>query len=131
MKYLTYIILMIFSFIIQTTFIQHIAIGGVMPNLMLLIVICVAFMQGESDGLFVGIIGGLLHDCFYGQYIGSNLFLYAIIGYIVGIVCRSLYKDNFFAPVVTSIIAILCYEFFFFCVKYSFKRSNKFTLFYC
>ena len=47
MKYLTYIILMIFSFIIQTTFIQHIAIGGVMPNLMLLIVICVAFMQGE------------------------------------------------------------------------------------
>lgn len=60
MKYLTYIILMIFSFIIQTTFIQHIAIGGVIPNLMLLIVICVAFMQGESDGLFVGIIGGLL-----------------------------------------------------------------------
>ena len=113
MKYLIYIMLMIFSFILQTTFIQHIAIDGIMPNLMLLLVICVAFMQGESDGLFLGIIGGLLHDCFYGQYIGSNLFLYAIIGYIVGIVCRSLYKDNFLVSVVTSVVATLGYEFFF------------------
>ena len=86
-------------------------------------------MQGESDGLFVGIIGGLLHDCFYGQYIGSNLFLYAIIGYIVGIVCRSLYKDNFFAPVVTSIIAILCYEFFFFVLNILLKGATNLPFF--
>lgn len=129
MKYLIYIMLMIFSFILQTTFIQHIAIDGIMPNLMLLLVICVAFMQGESDGLFLGIIGGLLHDCFYGQYIGSNLFLYAIIGYIVGIVCRSLYKDNFLVSVVTSVVATLGYEFFFFVLNVLLKGATNLSFF--
>ena len=129
MKYLIYIMLMIFSFILQTTFIQHIAIDGIMPNLILFLVICVAFMQGESDGLFLGIIGGLLHDCFYGQYIGSNLFLYAIIGYIVGIVCRSLYKDNFLVSVVTSVVATLGYEFFFFVLNVLLKGATNLPFF--
>ena len=129
MKYLIYIILMIFSFIIQTTFIQHIAIGGVTPSIMLLLVVCIAFMQGESDGLFMGIIGGLLHDCFYSQYIGSNLFLYAIIGYIVGIICRGLYKDNFFVPIITSVVATICYEFLFFVLNILLKGATNLPYF--
>lgn len=129
MKYLIYIIIMIFSFILQTTFIQYFAIAGIKPNVMLIFVICTALMQGESDGLFVGIIGGLLHDCFYSQYIGSNLFLYAVIGYIVGVICRNLYKDNIITPVITTLMATCAYEFFFYVLNILLKGATNLPFF--
>ena len=84
MRYVVYLIISTAIFIFQSTLCQYIAIAGIKPNFMLIFVVSIAFLKGRSEGILTGIIMGLLQDCYFGRTIGSNLFLYALIGYLVG-----------------------------------------------
>lgn len=111
MKHVGYLLLIMLIFIIQTTFINAIAIVGVKPNLLLIAVVLIGFLKGEYDGLFVGCIAGLFHDSFFSTYIGGNIFLYGVIGYIVGIICREYYKGNVITPMIVVSLSTLGYGF--------------------
>ena len=67
-------------------------------------------MQGESEGLITGIVMGLLQDCYFSQFIGVNLFLYAILGYSIGCLADNFNKDNIVAPVLLTLLATLLYD---------------------
>ncbi|MDO4300186.1 MAG: rod shape-determining protein MreD [Clostridia bacterium] len=110
MRYIIYLIVSTLIFIFQSTLCQYIAIAGIKPNLMLILVVSLAFLRGNSEGLFTGIIMGLLQDCYFGQSIGSNLFLYAITGYAVGCISEHFNKDNVVAPVFLTFMATLFYN---------------------
>lgn len=109
MKQVGYIFIILFIFAIQTTFINAISIEGIKPNLLLVYVVIIAFLNGEYDGLFVGIVTGLFHDSFFAQYIGGNLFLYAIIGYITGIVCKDYFKGNVISPIIVTLFSTIAF----------------------
>ncbi len=110
MKYIIYTVISTLIFIFQTTLCQYIEIAGVIPNIMLLFIVSFAFFNGESEGLFIGVLMGLMHDSFFGHLIGVNIFLYGAVGYCVG--CISLYsnKDNIAVPVILSFIATVLYD---------------------
>lgn len=110
MRYIFYLVISTIIFIFQSTLCQYIAIAGVKPNLMLIFVVSIAFLRGNTEGMLTGVIMGLLHDCYFGQVIGINLFLYAIIGYFVGCLTEHFNKDNIIAPVFLTIIATLFYN---------------------
>lgn len=110
MRYIIYLIISTIIFIFQTTLCQYIAIAGIKPNFMLIFVVSIAFLKGNSEGLLTGIIMGLLQDCYFSQVIGSNLFLYALIGYFVGCLTEHFNKDNIVAPVFITFIATLFYN---------------------
>jgi rod shape-determining protein MreD len=117
LKYFCYTLSVIAAFILQTTVLQNIAIMDIKPNVMLILVVCIGFIKGGTDGLYVGIISGLLHDCYYSSYIGSNLFLYSVIGYFVGSICNNFYKENILAPMITTAIASFCYDFLYYVIN--------------
>ena len=110
MKYIIYTVISTLIFIFQTTLCQYIKIAGVIPNIMLLFIVSFAFFNGESEGLFIGVLMGLMQDSFFGHLIGVNIFLYGAVGYCVG--CISLYsnKDNIAVPVILSFIATVLYD---------------------
>lgn len=127
MKYIVYFLISLIIFLFQSTLGQYIAIAGIVPNIMLAFVVCTGHKSNAEDGLIAGIMAGLLQDCFFGCYIGCNLFLYGVIGYTVGVLSDSLYRNNFATPVFFTFIAALFYNFGFFVFNILLKGYTDFT----
>lgn len=110
MKYVFYLIVSTVIFIFQTTLCQYIAIAGIIPNIMLVFIVSIAFFKGETEGLFTGVLMGLLQDSFFSPVMGCNLFLYGITGYVAGCISGYFNKDNIIAPVILTFFSTLFYN---------------------
>lgn len=127
MKYIYYLIISTLIYIVQSTLCNYIAIADIKPNLMLIFAVIMAFFMGSTDGLVIGIMVGLLHDCFFGHTIGSNLFLYGIIGYISGCLTEQFNKENIAVPMLLVLLATLLYNLGFYLLNIVLKGYTSFS----
>ncbi len=58
------IILILLTFVLQTTLMQTFAIASVSPNLPIILTVSFALMRGKREGMFVGAFFGILMDIF-------------------------------------------------------------------
>ena len=58
------------SLILQTTILPFLSLGGVMPDLLLVLVIFTALFYGSLAGGVVGFVVGLTQDLLGGHYLG-------------------------------------------------------------
>ena len=103
------IVLVIVGFLLQTTLIQNIRLAGVIPNIMLLVVVFVAFLNGVYFGITTGITVGLLYDCMYGSLLGINMLAFLLIGYFCGICSRLYRRGNYIIPIILIAIGEVIY----------------------
>lgn len=94
------IVMVIICFLLQTTLLQNIRVAGVIPNLMLLVVTYIAFLNGVYFGITTGITVGLLYDCMYGSLIGINMLAFLLIGYFSGMCSRLYRRGNYIIPII-------------------------------
>ena len=107
MKFFIIFILLLIIMLIQTTVLSFIRVGGVQPDLVLLVVIFNAFLRGSREGAFLGFLAGLFQDILIGNYIGFNALAKMGAGYMVGFAESKLFKDNIFVLVAVSFLATL------------------------
>ncbi|MGH2808735.1 MAG: rod shape-determining protein MreD [Actinomycetota bacterium] len=71
---------------LQTTLLSRLTLLGVIPQLVLVVVICLAFLDGERVGIVSGFFGGLLLDLQLppDSIVGLTALVYTMIGYGVG-----------------------------------------------
>lgn len=94
------IIIIYFSFILQCSVFNHISLGGIVPNIILIITATFGFMRGQNSGMTVGFIAGLMADIFFGGPIGFVTFLYVLIGYLNGFFKNIFYPEDIKLPMV-------------------------------
>ena len=73
-----------FLFILQSCVFTQINMGGILPNLILLITCIYGFMHGEKAGMVTGFALGLISDILFGSFIGLNALILTFIGYLNG-----------------------------------------------
>ena len=61
-RFIVCVFLIILCFLFQTTVFKGIALGGIVPNLMIILTASFGFMRGEKTGLIMGFFCGLLAD---------------------------------------------------------------------
>lgn len=93
------ILLVLFGFLLQSTLLTQIAVGSIHPNLLLVLTVSFALMRGKREGMFVGFLGGLLADLFYGEVLGFTSLLLLTVGYVCGFCYRVFYDDDIKMPV--------------------------------
>ena len=81
-RFIVCVFLIILCFLFQTTVFKGIALGGIVPNLMIILTASFGFMRGEKTGLIMGFFCGLLADIFFGNVLGLNAMIYMYIGKI-------------------------------------------------
>ncbi|OAT85612.1 rod shape-determining protein MreD [Desulfotomaculum copahuensis] len=86
--------LLALALLLQGTVLGMLRIGGVMPDLVLMLVVFVAFLSGKTEGAFWGFVAGLIKDAAAGSYFGLNALSLMTAGYLVGLAERRLYKDS-------------------------------------
>jgi rod shape-determining protein MreD len=111
---------MFILFILQTTFHTTISIGGIAPDLLLVFTCCTGFIRGKKEGMYIGLIAGLLLDLFYGYagVIGMSGVIFMYLGYANGIFNDVFYTDDICLPVVIAMISDLIYNFIYYCVTF-------------
>ena len=111
MKYIVYTLIAFINLIFQSTIFESFAIMGIKPNTALIVVVSVAFIQGEKDGIFMGLLTGFLQDSLFSAYLGCNMFIYCLIGLVCGYCFKAFFKESFLLPLAIVAGADLFYSF--------------------
>ena len=76
---------LIVALAIQSTVLSQVTLLGVIPELVFVVVVSLAFVDGERVGVVAGFFGGLLQDLLLFQSIvGLKAFVYVLVCYGVG-----------------------------------------------
>ncbi len=95
-----YAAMLIIALAVQSTVLAQLTILGVVPNLVLVVIVVLAYLDGERVGVVLGFFGGLLLDLQLEQAIvGVSALLYTLIGYGIGTVRRLSTKESVWTPV--------------------------------
>ncbi len=98
-RVLTLTILLVLSFVLQTTLFNYHDLAGTAPNLTLILTMSFGIMRGRKEGMLTGFFSGLFYDLFYGTLIGPYAFLYLLIGYFNGMFHRKFLMEDISLPV--------------------------------
>lgn len=89
------------AMIIQTTLLHFFTIGGVKPDLVLIIVIYLGLIEGPNLGCLSGFSLGLFEDAYSGITLGgANALSKTIVGFLSGLVGKRLYTQSLFAHMI-------------------------------
>ncbi|SCY49630.1 rod shape-determining protein MreD [Lachnospiraceae bacterium XBB2008] len=96
-------------FILQSSVFSRINIGGIVPNMLIIITACFGFMEGDLAGLLVGFFCGMLMDVFYGSFKGFYAMIYMYLGYLNGKFCNIFYPEDVKLPLALIVSTDLLY----------------------
>jgi len=127
--YLVFTFLAVITLIIQGSFFSFIFVRSMVPDLLLIIVVCLAFVWGEKRGIVLGLICGFLQDIFFGPAIGFFTLAKMSAAFFSGFSSREIYKDQLIGPLLTVFLATFIHEFIvYFLVGLFFE--NDFSFFF-
>lgn len=93
-------VLILVTFLLQTTIFRSLAVASVAPNLLLILTVSFGFMRGKKDGLWIGFFCGLCIDLMYSDIIGLHALVYMYIGYLNGFLYKVYYDEDIKVPLV-------------------------------
>jgi rod shape-determining protein MreD len=98
------------SVILQTTVMPHFRIMGSQPDLVLIVTITFAFLEGPAFGSATGFLGGLLQDLAVTRVVGLSALSKTMVGYMAGQLERTIFTESIFLPIISIFIATLVNE---------------------
>lgn len=106
------VILILLLYSLQGTFCKAISLGGISPNLLIIIPICFGYFKGCNEGMFAGVVAGLMFDLYYTSIYGFSALAFCYAGYFAGIFQREYNEQRILIPMLITGGADFCYEFF-------------------
>lgn len=99
-KYIIYAVMSVCMLLLQCSFFSHFMIGGMVPNLLVILTASIAISRGSLEGCITGFICGLLLDFTFPAVSGMYALIYTIVGYMAGIPGRIIYKEDITFPII-------------------------------
>lgn len=88
-------VLLVVAVVVQTALVPDLRVGGVAPDLMVVVVICAGLTGGAEAGAWVGFWAGLLIDMFLTSTpIGLSALTYCLIGAAIGALRTSVLQER-------------------------------------
>ena len=108
-------------YILQTSVFTSFALAGVVPDLLIILVVSVAFMRGRTPAVLTGLLCGLMIDFTYADFIGLFAIMYMTVGYLAGFTHRIYDEDDYTIPLIMVGSAELFYNLLYFILFYFFS----------
>ena len=103
--------ILIVALAIQSTLLTRVTILGVIPQLLFVVIVSLAYLEGEVMGVVAGFLGGLFQDLLLPESImGLTALVYTLIGYGVGVIRTYLPSQSVWTPVFTVAFASVAAE---------------------
>lgn len=125
-RYIYLLLLNIICFVLQATVFRHLPLGGVTPNILIMITVASGLMYGRKLGMYSGVIGGLLIDAMFNSVIGLTILIYAFIGYVNGMLNKLYFKDKLYIPAITIVLSDLAYGILYYICRFMLRGRMDF-----
>ena len=109
-KNLAIFLIIIVTFLLQTSFQMILPDAVAVPNLLLILTVSMGFMRGKKSGMWTGFVTGLIIDLFFGSYFGLTALLFMYIGYVNGFLYKIVFDDDARVPMITVFISDFIYN---------------------
>lgn len=109
LRKITIVFLTLICFLLETTVFKSFALAGIVPKLTIILTSSFGFMRGETEGMCIGFLCGLLCDVFYGDVLGFYALILTYIGYVNGKFSRIFYPEDIKLPIALIIVSDLSY----------------------
>ncbi len=110
-RVLGYTMLLVVYLLLHISVFPNVKLGGIAPNIMIILVSSVGFMRGGNSSLFLGMFSGLLLDMFSGTYFGMYAVIYLFIGLLNVLFHQWFFGDDMKLPLFLIALSDLIYGF--------------------
>lgn len=111
------ILLIFLALLLQASWINSLAIYGIAPDIVIVILVFIAFTQGQIEATILGFISGLLIDIYDpGTRLGVNALANSLVGFFAGYSRVSIAAETLQAQAVILFAATLLHDVIFFLV---------------
>ncbi|HKI77048.1 MAG TPA: rod shape-determining protein MreD [Ignavibacteriaceae bacterium] len=107
-KYYIPILLFFPVLVIQITVIPLIAINGIIPDLIIILLVFYTMRNNQIYGTVLGFIFGFLFDLLTGTLLGSSMLAKTTSGFIAGYFSNENKRENYFKSYNFALIVLLC-----------------------
>ena len=107
----TELVIILLVYLIQGTFGRTIAIGGIVPNLLIILPVLFGFFKGKNEGMFVGFFAGIMYDLFFSGLFGFSVLVFVYVGYYSGMFYKEYEKVEVLIPLAMVMLSDFIYEF--------------------
>lgn len=107
MKVLPTVVAVAVAAVLQAALAPYMAIGGVVPNFIFLVVTTIALVQGPTAGASAGFAGGLIYDLLGSGPIGPMALVLTVVGYLAGLLHEQMFAEGWLLPLTVLGIAAL------------------------
>jgi rod shape-determining protein MreD len=112
-RVLSWTAVVITALVLQSTLFSQITLAGVKPELVYLVTIVLALLEGPSAGAVAGFAGGMTQDFLLNQPKGITALTLTLVGYAVGMLRQYIVTPSPLLPVVVvagaTMVGILFY----------------------
>lgn len=96
--------------VVQQTLVLEARVGGVHPDVMVLLPIAAAIVGGPARGASVGFAAGLVADLFLPTPFGLSALVGSLVGYGVGLVTAAMDRTAWWLPPLAAVAGSAAYE---------------------
>lgn len=128
LKRIVTVLFVLACLILQCSVLRSISLGGIIPNLLLILTSAYGLIRGEQEGLIIGFFCGLLLDVLFSNFLGFYALLMMYIGYLNGKLNRVYYPEDYKLPIALIVVSDLTYGLV--CYVLLFLLRGKFSFFY-
>jgi rod shape-determining protein MreD len=117
------------ALLLQSTIFTQIKLMGVRPELMYVVTILMAILEGPSEGAIVGFAGGMAQDFLLDQPKGITALTLTLLGYAVGLARQYIVSPSPLLPTVLVAVGTFAGVIFYETVSFLLSQSNDPLLF--
>jgi rod shape-determining protein MreD len=104
------VLVILVAWLLQTGLARYLAIGGVVPNALLVGVVTVALATGPNEGASAGFAAGLLFDLLSVGPVGPMALVLSVTGFVAGLLHEQLFAEGWLLPLTVMAIASVLSE---------------------
>lgn len=123
-------VFIIICFLLQSTVFHSLSLGGIIPNLMIILTASYGFMRGRKSGLLIGFFSGLLMDIFFSDVLGFYALLYMYIGYLNGVFKKMFYPEDIKLPIALIVGSDFLYNILIYIITFLLRGRFQFIYYF-
>jgi rod shape-determining protein MreD len=102
--------MIVIATLLQVGLAPYIALGGIVPNMLLLVAITLALIQGPRSGMIAGFSAGLIFDLLGTAPVGPAALAFCVVGFIAGSLQANTFAEGWTLPLVILFVASMLAE---------------------
>ena len=130
MRILHHSLLIALALLIQTSWTHSIAIAGIRPDVVLIIIVYIGLRSGQLEATIFGFCAGFLLDVYNPEFMGVNALANAVVGFAVGYSRIGIVAEDLRVQALILLIAGLTHDLLYFLLSLSSDPLKMVTAFF-